>query len=146
MRGAGRLTGEGSGRLFRPDGWPVKIALVMAGGSLGALSRYAVSAFATHLLGNRFPWGTLIVNLSGCFLIGLAVSLADRGLRIMSPSVRLLFMTGFLGALTTFSMYALETVDALRGHALLIAAAHGAVNNLLGIALVFLGMWIGRLK
>ncbi len=132
--------------LFRPDGWPVKIALVMVGGSLGALSRYGISTLAGAIWGTGFPWGTLIVNLSGCFLIGLAFAFADRGLRIMNPSVRLFFMTGFLGALTTFSTYALETVNAARGHALLVTAANGVVNNLLGIALVYLGMRIGRLK
>ena len=72
----------------------MKILLVMAGGSIGALSRYAVSLWAVKLLGTRFPWGTLTVNLSGCFLIGLAFALAERGLSIMNPSMRLFFHDG----------------------------------------------------
>jgi CrcB protein len=80
------------------DGWTMKILLVMFGGSIGALSRYALSLWAAKLLGTRFPWGTLAVNLSGCFLIGLAFAWAERGLNIMNPSMRLFFVTGYLGA------------------------------------------------
>ena len=105
----------------------------MAGGSLGALSRYGVSLLAASLFGSRFPWGTLIVNLAGCFLIGLCFALA-----------RLFFMTGFLGALTTFSAFALESVNAMRAQAHLVMAANLLLNNVLGAALVLLGMWVGR--
>ena len=123
-----------------------KILLVMAGGSLGALSRYGVALLAVKLMGSRFPWGTLIVNLAGCFLIGLAFALAERGVNIMNPSARLFFMTGYLGALTTFSTFGLETVNAMRAGAHLATAANFLSNNLIGAALVFLGMWVGRLK
>ena len=101
-------------QLIENDGWIMKILLVMAGGSIGALSRYGVSLVAAQLLGTKFPWGTLIVNLSGCFLIGLAFTLAERGLSIMNPSIRLFFITGFFGALTTFSTFGLETVNSMR--------------------------------
>jgi len=123
-----------------------KILLVMLGGSLGALSRYGVAFLAVKLFGSRFPWGTLVVNLSGCFLIGLAFALADRGFNIMNPLARLFFVTGFLGALTTFSTFALETVNAVRAETNLVALANFLSNNVLGAVLVFLGMWIGRLK
>ena len=116
----------------------------MAGGSLGALSRYGVSLLAASLFGSRFPWGTLIVNLAGCFLIGLCFALAERGFRFMTPSARLFFMTGFLGALTTFSAFALESVNAMRAQAHLVMAANLLLNNVLGAALVLLGMWVGR--
>lgn len=123
-----------------------KILLVMAGGSLGALSRYGVALLAVKLLGSRFPWGTIIVNLAGCFLIGLAFALAERGVNVMNPSARLFFVTGYLGALTTFSTFGLETVNAMRAGAHLVTAANFLSNNLIGAALVFLGMWVGRLK
>ncbi len=97
------------------DSWTMKILLVMLGGSLGALSRYAVSLLAVKLFGVKFPWGTLIVNLSGCFLIGLAFAWGERGLGIMNPSIRLFFITGYLGALTTFSSFGLETVIPFQG-------------------------------
>jgi fluoride exporter len=133
-------------QLIRNDGWLMKILLVMAGGSIGALSRYAVSLWAAKLFGTRFPWGTLTVNLSGCFLIGLAFALAERGLGIMNPSVRLFFMTGFLGALTTFSTFSLETVNSLRDGTHLVTVANFLSNNVIGAALVFLGLLVGRLR
>lgn len=120
-----------------------EILLVIAGGSLGALSRFGISLLAAKLLGTRFPWGTLIVNLAGCFLIGFSLGLADHS-DLMNPTVRLFFVTGYLGALTTFSTYSLETINSMLAGAGLISLANFFSNNLAGIALVFLGMWIGR--
>ena len=133
-------------QLIRNDGWIMKILLVMAGGSIGALSRYAVSLWAAKLFGTRFPWGTLTVNLSGCFLIGLAFAWAERGLNLMNPSIRLFFITGYLGALTTFSTFGLETVNSMREGTHLVTVANFLSNNVIGAALVFLGMLIGRLR
>ncbi len=124
----------------------MKILLVMLGGSLGALSRYGVSLLAVQLFGTRFPWGTLIVNLVGCFFIGLAFALGERGLSIMNPSMRLFFMTGYLGALTTFSTYGLETMNALRSGRYLVTTANILANNVIGSALVILGLIVGRLR
>jgi CrcB protein len=124
----------------------MKILLVMVGGSIGALSRYAVSLLAVKLFGARFPWGTLAVNLCGCFLIGLAFAWSERGLGIMNPSVRLCFMTGFLGALTTFSTFGLETVNSMRTGTYLVTVANFLANNIIGLSLVFLGMLVGRLR
>jgi CrcB protein len=124
----------------------MKILLVLLGGSIGALSRFGVSFLAAKVLGERFPWGTLIVNLVGCFLIGLAYAWGERGFGIMNPSVRLFFMTGYLGALTTFSTFGLETVTALQAGKYLVVAANILANNVIGIALVFLGMAVGRLR
>jgi CrcB protein len=123
-----------------------KIILVMLGGSLGALSRYAVALLAVKLFGSRFPYGTLIVNLLGCFLIGLSFALAERGFPLMNPSARLFFVTGYLGALTTFSTYALETVNSIRSGTHLVTLLNVFLNNAFGAVLAFLGMWIGRLK
>jgi CrcB protein len=133
-------------QMIMNDGWIMKIVLVMLGGSIGALSRYGVSLLAAQLFGTRFPWGTLIVNLSGCFLIGLAFALADRGFSIMNPSIRLFFVTGYLGALTTFSTFGLETVNSMRAGTHLVTMANFLSNNLIGGALVFLGMLVGRLR
>lgn len=117
-----------------------QVGLVMAGGALGALSRYGFALGAARLLGGRFPWGTLLANLTGCLLIGLAFGLSERA-GLLSPSARLFFMTGFLGALTTFSTYALESVVFLR------EGSYGAVinfllNNLGGGVLVLAGLWL----
>lgn len=120
--------------------------LVMLGGGVGALSRYGASLLAVKLFGSRFPWGTLVVNLVGCFLIGLAFALAERGSGIMSPSMRLFFVTGYLGGLTTFSTYALETTNAMGVQNSMLAVINIAANNLLGLAFVLLGMWMVKLR
>jgi fluoride exporter len=121
------------------------IVLVLMGGSIGALLRYGTSLLAIWLFGANFPWGTLIVNLVGCFLIGLAFALAERT-PLMGPSARLFFVTGFLGALTTFSTYAQETVNSLRAGTHLVTTANILLNNVAGLALVMVGMWLGRMK
>jgi fluoride exporter len=132
--------------LMNRDSWMIKILLVLVGGGLGSVGRYGVSLLAAQLLGPKFPWGTLFVNLIGCFLIGLAFALAERGLNIMNPSMRLFFMTGFLGGLTTFSTYGLETGNSMRAGTHLVTVAYILANNVIGVALVFVGMWLGRLR
>jgi fluoride exporter len=132
--------------LLTSAGWTMKILLVVLGGSLGALSRYGVSLLAAKLWGAKFPWGTLIVNLLGCFLIGLAFTWGDRGLTIMNPSLRLFFITGYLGALTTFSTFGLETVTSLQEGRYLVGVANILANNVIGSILVFLGILVGRLR
>ncbi len=117
----------------------VAIFLVMAGGSLGALARYGTGLLAVKYLGIRFPYGTLIVNLTGCFLIGICFALADKT-SWLSPSIRLFLMTGFLGALTTFSTYSIETVVSLRNGTVYIAAFNFLLNNILGFALALAGI------
>lgn len=121
-----------------------KFLLVMCGGSLGAASRYGVGLLAVRLWGTGFPWGTLLVNMVGCFLIGLIFALADR-VRLLTPEMRLFLVTGYLGALTTFSSFALETVNAGRVGLMLQPLANILINNLGGLALTFLGLWIGNL-
>ena len=73
-----------------------------------------------------------------------AFALAERS-SFMNPSVRIFFITGYLGALTTFSAFALETVNATRKGTYLVTGANFLSNNVIGGALVFLGMWVGRL-
>jgi len=118
-----------------------KWIMIMMGGSLGALCRYSIAVMAGKYLGTRFPIGTLLANFTGCFLIGIALALADKT-QLLSPAARLFFMTGFLGALTTFSTYALETVQAVRNGSGMVAALNFAANNIGGIILVFIGMWV----
>ena len=122
-----------------------KILLVMCGGSLGAASRYGVSLLTAKVWGTHFPWGTLAVNLTGCFLIGLIFALADR-VRLLTPDMRLLLVTGYLGALTTFSSFSLETVNAGRSGMTLLPLANMLINNVGGFLLTFFGLWLGGLK
>ncbi len=121
-----------------------KILLVMAGGALGALCRYGIGLASSRLFGPGFYWGTFIANMVGCFLIGVLFSLSGRW-TFLSPSVRLLLMTGFLGALTTFSTYALETVAAARTGNLGIALANLVASNAAGLILVLSGIGFAHL-
>jgi CrcB protein len=86
------------------------IILVAVGGSLGALSRYGLSTYIARQYRSAFPWGTLVINLTGCFLIGLAFALGFER-NVLGPSARLACMARFLGAYTTFFTYALESVN-----------------------------------
>ncbi len=122
-----------------------KLLWVMLGGSLGAASRYGISLLTINLFGTRFPWGTLAVNMAGCFLIGLMFGLSDR-VRLLTPDMRLLLITGFLGALTTFSAFSMETVAAGQSGMRVLAMVNILVNNLGGLAMSVLGLWFGSVK
>jgi CrcB protein len=115
-----------------------RVFWVFLGGGIGSATRYGTTLLAGKLFGTGFPWGTLIVNLSGCFLIGIILALAEKT-NLVQPSTRLFFVTGFLGGLTTFSSYAMESILAFRSSTYL-ALANIAVNNLVGLALVVCGL------
>ena len=108
----------------------IQICGIAAGGALGAYSRFRLSALCLVLLGKRFPWGTLLVNGTGSFLAGLLAGLALTG-DMMDPVWQDALSKGFLGALTTFSTFSLDTMNAFReGKAVL-----GLCNILLNIIL-----------
>jgi CrcB protein len=115
-----------------------KLLLVFIGGGIGAATRYGVTLASGKWFGTAFPWGTLIVNLGGCLMIGIILGLAEKT-SLVEPSTRLFFVTGFLGGLTTFSSYAMESVLALR-ISMASSLANIAANNLIGLALVVLGL------
>lgn len=117
--------------------------LVFFGGGIGSVARLGVSLLANRIFGAGFPVGTLIVNLSGCLLIGLSFSMVEQ--KLISPNIRLFFMTGFLGGLTTFSTFALESVTAGRDGMQAAALVNLMTNNIAGLVLVIVGLWIGRL-
>ncbi len=113
----------------------------MLGGSFGALSRYSVSLLSARFFGISFPWGTLFANLAGCFLIGIIFALTDRT-NYLGPEIRLFVMTGFLGALTTFSTYSLETITAVRTGSGYLALVNLLANNIGCLLLTLAGIWI----
>ncbi len=112
--------------------------LVGIGGLLGANARYLVSVWAARRIGPNFPYGTLIVNLSGSLLLGFLVTVI-AGLAAYEREVQLLVPVGFVGAYTTFSTFAYESVGLVRRR------AYGlAVTNVLGSTMLgLLGAWIG---
>jgi CrcB protein len=117
------------------------IAAIAVGGALGAPARYAIGA-AVHAAPGTFPWATFAINVTGCLLIGfLAVVLTNR---VGHPLVRPFLVTGFLGAYTTFSTFAVD-VDVLGkdGH-LAIAAAYVVASLAVGLVAVVGGLRAGR--
>lgn len=119
------------------------LLLVLLGGGIGSVCRYLIAKSATQWFGSSFAWGTLGVNLGGCLLIGFSFALAERS--IISPQIRLITMTGFLGGLTTFSTFALETINFANNYSLNLTLMNIALNNAGGLFLVIIGIWLGRL-
>jgi CrcB protein len=121
----------------------VKIALIMVAGGVGTLSRYLLQGAAQRLAPASFPYGTLAVNLIGCFAFGIVWSLAEERFAI-GPQARIVLLVGFMGAFTTYSTFAFESLQELRDAELLMAAANVAAHVVLGIALVYCGMVTAR--
>ena len=119
-----------------------QILLIAVGGSLGAIARYSLSTYVMGALNDVFPWGTLVVNLSGSFLIGMFVELFDQA--IVPTNLRSLVTIGFIGAYTTFSTYSLETVNLLREGEVKIATLNILASNIFSIVLVVLGIYFSR--
>jgi CrcB protein len=114
-----------------------------AAGALGAVARYGVSLAALRWLPEGFPYGTLCVNLLGCFLLGAVTELTlDEGW--LAPEVRVIVGTGFLGAFTTFSTFGVETFRAIEVGEWGVAAANVAINVVAGVALAAAGFWAAR--
>ena len=112
---------------------------VSLGAIAGALCRHYISQVLMHLLGSTFPWGTLGVNLSGCWLLGaVTVWLNHRGPQ--QPEIVLLLTTGFLGAYTTFSAYELDLVSLVDRPSLISDLIYGFGSLLLGLGCLGLGM------
>ncbi len=111
---------------------------IVAGAAVGAPLRYFLGSRVQSALGGGFPWGTLVVNLSGCLVIGLVLGLAEaRG--SLSREARLLLVTGFLGSYTTFSAFGWETYALLRDNQVLQASGNVALSVFAGLA----GVWLG---
>ena len=120
-----------------------KLLLIGLAGALGALTRYSLSGFVQRYSGFTFPVGTLAVNLLGTFLFGFIWSLVEQRL-VISVETRVVILSGFLGAFTTFSSFMFETSalvgDGQWGYALLNITA----QIVLGMIAIFLGLAAGR--
>src|SRR5947207_946495 len=97
--------------------------MIALGGAIGAIARYQVAAAIQARIPAGFPWGTFVVNMTGCFMMGVAMTLLTDRL-VAHPNWRYLIPIGFIGAYTTFSTFGLETFRAITEGALLVGAAN----------------------
>jgi CrcB protein len=119
------------------------LVLIGVGGFAGAVSRYLVDGFVADRTGGGFPWGTLAVNASGTFLLGLLFAMtAERA--ILPADVRGPLMIGYLGAYTTFSTYMLESWRLVEGGSIGLAMVNLGGSIAVGIVAVVAGLVIGR--
>ena len=116
----------------------VKLLLVGAGSFLGGIARWTLSGLVHRWAGAGFPWGTLAVNVAGCFAIGAVLHLVeDRSL--LGPDARLFLVVGILGGFTTFSAFGWETFELLRSGQLGLAMLNAGGSVAGGLAAVWLG-------
>ena len=117
----------------------INALLVGTGGFLGAMARYGLSGLvqrASKL--STFPYGTLVVNMVGCLMIGLLIGLMESR-QVFGPEFRVFAIIGILGGFTTFSAFGYETFAMLRSEEYFRAAANVALQVIMGLALVWLG-------
>lgn len=119
------------------------LVLIAAGGAAGAVSRYLVQGWVQSLGGERFPWGTFVVNISGSFVLGVVFALAiDRA--ILAPEVRIPLMVGFLGSYTTFSTLMLESWRLVEEGDYLFVLGNLLGSVVVGLIAVVAGLVVGR--
>jgi CrcB protein len=120
-----------------------ELAVIACFGALGAMARYGVGLWSTRLPFPQFPFGTLIVNVLGCFLMGVVVHLGISA-KLMPHWAVTGLSVGFLGAFTTFSAFGYQTVQHLENYDFQIAFANVAANLVLGLLAVWCGLTLAR--
>ena len=122
-----------------------RILLLLLGGAFGTGLRYFLSlGIYSFVKAPRFPYANLVVNVSGCFAIGLLAELFEARV-LVSPTVRIALLTGVLGGYTTFSSFAFETFELLRDGEMGLAALNLSANMLLGLAAVWAGIRLAQM-
>jgi CrcB protein len=116
-----------------------KYLLIALGGALGSMARYWVGAFVIDRLGTKFPYGTLVINLTACLVIGFSITFLTQRTGL-NPAWRYLVPIGFVGAYSTFSTYEWETLSLIRGGTFPAAAVYAFGSLVLGLAATWCGM------
>ncbi len=120
-----------------------KLLWLSLAGALGTLARYLLTGLVHRVNGTSFPWGTVVVNVFGCFLFGLIWTLAEERL-LLSAETRSVILIGFMGAFTTFSTFMYETNALLRDAQWALAAANVLGQNIVALAGLLLGLATAR--
>jgi CrcB protein len=117
-----------------------KYFLIAIGGALGSLARYWVGVNVADKLGSKFPYGTFVINITACFIIGFTLTFLGKRAGL-SPAWRFLIPIGFVGAYSTFSTFEWEIFVNLQSGAFFIAALYVVLSCVVGLA----GVWLGAL-
>ncbi len=120
-----------------------KFVIISLGAILGANTRHWIADWAAQKFGGGFPYGTLIINLTGSLLIGFILTLAAEKF-VLDPRWRLLIVVGFLGAYTTFSTYANESFDLIINGQWLAGLLNLLGSTVAGVLAVGVGVWLGK--
>jgi len=118
--------------------------LVGLGGGVGSIARYLTQKWVHENYPYPFPWGTFLINLVGCLLIGIIYEASEKT-SVLSPHVRLLLITGFCGGFTTFSTFAFENMTLLRSGDTIYFVIYSLASVILGVGCVFAGIAIMKL-
>jgi CrcB protein len=121
-----------------------KLIWLALAGAAGTLARYGLAGFVHRFNSTSFPWGTVVVNLTGCFFAGVLWALFEHRWPVFGET-RIIVMVGFMGAFTTFSSLILETNALLGAAQWLLAIANLILQNGLGFVALFVGIMLGRL-
>ena len=114
---------------------------IAIGSALGGVARFALNGFVTERLGGAFPWGTLLINVSGSLAIGFFYTLTSAGGRwVVAEEGRIFFMVGVCGGFTTFSAFSLQALNLLRGGDWLRAGGYVAAS----VVFCLLAVWLGH--
>jgi fluoride exporter len=119
---------------------------VAVGGAVGSVARFWLASAMTVLTGPRFPWGTLLINVLGSFVIGLVAGFTLTPVRVsMAPDIRIFLMTGVCGGFTTFSAFSLQTLDLLQNGDVVPAFGYAIGSVVLCVIATYCGWLLGRL-
>lgn len=119
------------------------LLMVGLGGGVGSMLRYLCQRWIYNFYPHPFPWGTLLVNIAGCFLIGVFYSMSERS-NFLTPEWRLLLTTGFCGGFTTFSAFTLEGIDLLKENRTGLLLAYIAASVLVGLLATYTGIRLAK--
>ncbi|MFA5092791.1 MAG: fluoride efflux transporter CrcB [Candidatus Omnitrophota bacterium] len=122
----------------------IKFLNLIIGGAAGTVARYLLGGLVYKFMGASFPYGTLIVNISGCFILGILATISEKKF-MLGPDLRILLMIGFCGAFTTFSTLIFETDSLVRNGQALRAFTNIFASVILGFILFRIGSLIGEI-
>lgn len=117
--------------------------IIGIGGFIGTVARYLLQQVIYRYYPATFPFGTLAVNLGGCFLIGVFYAWSEKG-DVLSPEWRMFLTTGFCGGFTTFSTFSYESVNLIQDRAFIYLSLFTISSVVIGIAATFFGIWITK--